>query len=242
VGYYSLFQANIAIYCYTPIDFNTKYQQNPDEWIDIPKNYIHLINVYAPALDVDTQPDVKLFTVLDDTPKFNLIPDKYQQIVYDVFHKIFQCAQDKKLNNVVLCGFGLSAFSILVGEQNTTRLYIDALEKFMLDKSKLIEGKNIYYGWYVGEGEPQEKIKSIVYIRQNIPETLGEDGLKKEETLYVNAWDPWSLPGNGNFNDPSIDGAYGRSSAIAVLCWPFTNPHLKLNEKYIEIDNQINIL
>jgi hypothetical protein len=241
VGYYSLFQANIAIYCHTPMHFNTKYQQNPDEWIDIPKNYIHLINVYAPALDVDTQPDVNLFTVLDDTPKFNLIPGKYQQIVYDVFHKIFKCAQDKKLNNVVLCGFGLTAFSELVGKQNTTASYFKALKQFMQDKSKLIEGKNIYYGWYVTEGEPTDKIKGITYISQNIPESLEKDGLNKNETLYVNAWDPWSLPGNGNFYDKSIDGAFGRSSAIAVLCWPYTNPYLT-DKKYIQIDNKTNIV
>ena len=54
----------------------------------------------------------------------------------------------------------------------------------------------------------------------------------------MNAWDPWSLPGNGNFNDNSIDGAYGRSSAIAVLCWPFTNPYLGKDNK---LDNRIPV-
>lgn len=49
-----------------------------------------------------------------------------------------------------------------------------------------------------------------------------------EQTLYVNAWDPWSIPGNGNAQDNSLDGFWGRSSAIAVLGWPLANPHLKI--------------
>ena len=31
-----------------------------------------------------------------------------------------------------------------------------------------------------------------------------------DRTLYVNAWDPWSMIGNGNARDNSLDGWYGR--------------------------------
>lgn len=48
-----------------------------------------------------------------------------------------------------------------------------------------------------------------------------------ERTLFVNAWDPWSLVGNGNDMDHSVDGMYGRQSALALLCWPVTNPHVE---------------
>jgi hypothetical protein len=48
-----------------------------------------------------------------------------------------------------------------------------------------------------------------------------------EQTLFINAWDPWSLVGNGNEMDHSVDGFYGRQSALALLCWPVTNPHLQ---------------
>lgn len=49
-----------------------------------------------------------------------------------------------------------------------------------------------------------------------------------DHIMYVNAWDPWSMAGNGNSQDNSLDGCWGRSSAIAVHAWPLTNPEIKL--------------
>ncbi len=54
--------------------------------------------------------------------------------------------------------------------------------------------------------------------------------LDKEDTdgiLYVNAWDPWSIVGNGNAGDRSLDGAWGACSNMSVLCWPVTNPFIQ---------------
>jgi len=48
-----------------------------------------------------------------------------------------------------------------------------------------------------------------------------------KKSLLVNAWDPWSMVGNGNSMDDSLDGKFGRISAMAVLCWPQTNPDLQ---------------
>ena len=50
-----------------------------------------------------------------------------------------------------------------------------------------------------------------------------KDEFLKQDTLYINAWDPWSMVGNGNANDASLDGGFGKSTAMAVLAWPFTN-------------------
>jgi len=38
---------------------------------------------------------------------------------------------------------------------------------------------------------------------------------------------PWSMTGNGNKSDRSLDGYWGRSTAIAPLCWPITNPEIR---------------
>jgi hypothetical protein len=46
-------------------------------------------------------------------------------------------------------------------------------------------------------------------------------------TLYVNAWDPWSIVGNGNESDRSLDGFWGRSTDMAMRCWPMANPNIK---------------
>jgi hypothetical protein len=46
-------------------------------------------------------------------------------------------------------------------------------------------------------------------------------------TLFVNEWDAWTIPGNGHGNDPSLSGYVGRSSNVAILSTPMTNPYLK---------------
>ena len=51
-----------------------------------------------------------------------------------------------------------------------------------------------------------------------------------QPTRYVNAWDPWSMVGNGNESDQSLDGYWGRSTAMAVICWPLSNPHMQFTE------------
>jgi len=54
-----------------------------------------------------------------------------------------------------------------------------------------------------------------------------ELGPRLRRAVVVNAWDCWSIIGNGNFADRSLDGFVGRATALAVLGWPVTNPHLK---------------
>ena len=52
---------------------------------------------------------------------------------------------------------------------------------------------------------------------------------KKEiqDRVFVNAWDCWSMLGNGNFGDPSADGYWGRSTALSLLGWPLSNPKMR---------------
>lgn len=56
-----------------------------------------------------------------------------------------------------------------------------------------------------------------------VPDILDTDE-DVAHTLYVNAWDPWSMIGNGNGRDNSLDGYWGRCSNMAVLGWSVTNP------------------
>jgi hypothetical protein len=57
-----------------------------------------------------------------------------------------------------------------------------------------------------------------------IPDCL--ETAELESTLFVNAWDPWSLIGNGNQRDKSLDGYWGRVSNVGVLGWLPTNPSI----------------
>ena len=55
---------------------------------------------------------------------------------------------------------------------------------------------------------------------------LNRPQLELDQYVYVNAWDAHSMLGNGNANDESLDGYWGRSSAISLLGWPMSNPYI----------------
>ena len=59
------------------------------------------------------------------------------------------------------------------------------------------------------------------------PNLFEDPWVYKPKTLFVNAWDPHSVPGNGNEADESLDGRIGRITNIAVNGTPMTNPHMK---------------
>lgn len=50
------------------------------------------------------------------------------------------------------------------------------------------------------------------------------------EILWLNAWDPHSIVGNGNGMDNSLDGYYGRASSLGLMSFPLTNPWIKHKE------------
>ena len=65
-----------------------------------------------------------------------------------------------------------------------------------------------------------------------IPDGVFKDDFDTETALLTNAWDPWSFIGNGNFSDESLDGYFGRSTAMQILSWPIVNKEIK----YIPVD------
>ena len=54
-----------------------------------------------------------------------------------------------------------------------------------------------------------------------------------ENVLFVNAWDPHSIPGNGNGSDHSLDGQFGRRTAIGLLGWGLSNPKLVNDIRFV---------
>ena len=59
-----------------------------------------------------------------------------------------------------------------------------------------------------------------------IPDVLFTTDTNPADTLYINAWDPWSIIGNGNAGDDSLDGHWGINSNMSVLGWSMTNSKL----------------
>lgn len=60
-----------------------------------------------------------------------------------------------------------------------------------------------------------------------IPRILDDENEDYKNTLYANAWDPWTIIGNGNESDRSLDGCWGRCSNMSVLGWSVTNPDIQ---------------
>lgn len=65
-------------------------------------------------------------------------------------------------------------------------------------------------------------------FKGTVPTTLLQRTQEElDNVLLVNAWDPLTIIGNGNAADHSLDGFFGRSTAMGVLGWPLSNPHLR---------------
>ncbi len=205
---------NIAIYCRTPI-LNEQHDNK----------FIKCINVMGYAFDNSRQPDYHYFVDKDG----QLNTDELFHHTCKVFRKIFCCAIKQQCRRIILCKFGCVAFAgNFKGQVNT--IYNNALNNVLQemgdglsnhdideisclgnDLSSIISGFNFNSFNYTG------RIPDMIF------DDLGDVG----DILFVNAWDPWSMVGNGNGADKSLDGYFGRSTAMAILCWPLTNPYIK---------------
>ena len=175
---------------------------------------IHVINSVGYAFDIQSQPDYKYF--IKGSHEEELIA-RYES----VFEKIYRCAEDKNLNTVVMSLVGGGAFS---------KLYEDFLEDVWIPAFLNVYDRHININTlFMGFSNSFRKlgIRNIGFFPENIQK------VNAESTLFVNAWDPWSLPGNGNEKDESLDGHMGRVTMIGPLCFPPTNP--KMN-KYVAVE------
>lgn len=195
---------NIATACKTPLWTN-------DDPIPVLVNVVNLVGV---ALDSPLQTDYKFLAtkVATNAQRFHIIKERLQQqwMFMLAAAQVFNASEIyvKKVGGGVfsnflqdLCGESYSELyeqSIAPAREAAKRLGIRLLEpKFM---------------------------HSQLLVPDEIP-ALAKKG-DASKLLFVNAWDPVSLVGNGNCDDRSLDGAFGCYSAMGVLCWPVTNPHM----------------
>ena len=224
-GYQNL---NISIYCHTPFIQKKNYKK---EQFNL-NNKIHIISVYGLALDSKKQPD---YIYLNKMKKI----EERKKYVYNIYKTIFiqvlQCAVDKNLNEIIFTGVGLGFFNQLSKKLKieTKQIFIEILSDYI----KIFKEKNkkLMFGYYT------KKLKTISNKNQlkfDILDYPFENMIEKQNTLYVNAWDPFSLVGNGHFNDNSLDGNVGAQSAASILCWPITNKYI--NYKIIRYNLEEN--
>lgn len=193
---------NIAVYCYTPCIVGDKTRN------------IHVLNVIGVALDSQNQPDY--IRILENGK------DEYFRMVYLVFKKIKHCFLTKPFQYLVLHGFGLGAFSSLAKnfDIDPQKVFVSCLENLLNDLPK---DKKIIINYL--DIQTKLKVMKINVPIQKLVFNINPDKLSK--TLFINAWDPFSVIGNGNSKDPTLDGYFGRMTAMSVLGWSLTNPYVK---------------
>lgn len=209
VGNYGSFDHSINISIFTQTPF--KYYAH-DRY-----SLVNLLNVVAPAFDSPQQPDQKYF---DEGNNSNALIQRFTLI----FKMIINCAKSKNLPVVCLTGFGLGAFNnksehYIQGFLNAiSENNITGIEFLMMDYTEnLTKEINDLFGY-----------EFITWHFTNYDELGRAVGgvLKKfgsNNVLFTNPWDPWSVLGNGNSNDNSWDGNWGRRTAISVLGLPQLN-------------------
>lgn len=212
---------NIAIYCHASVKINDTFY------------YVHIINLVGYAFDIHIQPDFIYYenkkkngTLTDNNIKNDLIL-RYRKI----WLKACIIAKKLNLNKIVIYNVGGGAFTNLLsyfGIGNfTEEIFINSFYNNNIH-SDIITPKqfclkyniNIDIGFDINTGLTLQNKLIPNYITQNNINT----------TLYVNAWDPHSILGNGNESDNTLDGYWGRCSNISVLGWEFTNNKIKYNK------------
>ncbi len=191
---------NISIYCNATVKTSNSFIN------------VHVINLVGFAFDSYTQPDNIYFNKkpLDVLVSYNKKMWEY------AFVCALKLKKENKINKINIYNVGGGAFA---GEHKY--YFIEKIfEPSFLPLVELFKKYNIEILGYNFE-KKQFNGGPIPYIFDNADE-------KYEDTLYVNAWDPWSLIGNGNSGDRSLDGAWGRCSNMSVLGWSLTNNKIKI--------------
>lgn len=222
---------NIAIY--------TKAKVNYD---NIQLNDIHVINLVGYAFDVQDQEDYIFFSRLPLEERQGELIKRYTNmwlLAYASAQRLI--AKGNKITHFRLFNVGGSAF-------------VTCLEILLdLDKINLLDyfKKNIFEPSFHIVRQLFANLKIIILEFEAgyfIPHSLNTtDKSINKTTLYVNAWDPWTLIGNGNKRDHSLDGFWGRSTNMSILGWGLTNPFMSFvrvfsNEGKIKLHNKGQLL
>jgi len=205
---------NIAIYCETPA---TTYSPENDIVALDPANMVILrvLNVVAYGFDSPKQPDhkkIKTKTELKRRKRY-------------IFDKILACVQHFRESNcpikwLFLPKFGTGAFA------GANEFVVDVFDELCAEYVPLLQDAGVdevETGLIFNDGDYfGNTLKPYTTWKKH---ATSEIPLKSR--LYINAWDPHSIIGNGNFNDVSLDGYFGRCTAMSLLGWSKTNPFLR---------------
>ena len=169
---------------------------------------VNVINLIGYAFDSPKQPDRIYFE------KHQLGKKELIRRYANVWKYAFICARVHKLKYLHISAVGGGAFA--PAEYNGVTFKEEILKPSIAIAKETIDTKN------------KIKLRWTAYPDFCVPDSFEEISQKEiNKTLYVNAWDPLSMVGNGNEMDRSLDGAWGKSTALAPLCWSISNPYMK---------------
>lgn len=167
--------------------------------------HAHVLNLIGCAMDSNRQPDIQNY--------------KTKESVIEFYSRMWRLALEavKHLNKskFYIFNVGGGAFAGRYGEDFTEDIFIPAFMPLLPE----FEAAGIQILGY--------DFQSNRFNGGFIPKCLAEPTQDLENTVFVNAWDPWSMIGNGNEMDNSLDGWWGRSTNMSVLGWLQTNPSMK---------------
>ena len=187
---------------------------------------VHILNVIGLAFDSKEQHDYKEYEKI----KWN--KTKAIHFYETLFINIFKVAKNLKKKNIVMSMVGANNFAYKwEGKSgNIDRFQIDiwlvAWENAI--KNENCKGLKIKF---MGAGNSYIDITKKYENLGFFPQLLQKIDIN--DTILINAWDCWSVPGNGNSNDNSLDGYMGRNTEIGYLGTSLTNPYLKKRENII---------
>jgi hypothetical protein len=241
---------NIGIYCHARVTNGIETSKPGAK-----EKNVHVMNLIGYAFDSVAQPDYMYFlekynpgsddvnlNQLTDLNKENLKLDLIQRY-RKIWLKACYICMLKGLKNLWYYGVGSGFFSMLLPNEynkNSGKFYQEIFAPaFGIDpthfskspkKNTLIDSKDetIPINFCEKYGIKVLNLQNEVTQSSDkqIPNVLFNSESSPENTLYINAWDPWSIIGNGNEGDRSLDGYWGRNSNMSVLGWSMTNSKL----------------
>ena len=190
----------IAVACVTPVRYEGVTRK------------VAVVNLVGMAFDHKEQPDYKV--LITNQPDGELDKQRLFNLMVNTYKMAFKAAEIMKRGTLCCSPIGDIAFRPQQFYQ-TQKLFLDEVIIPAVEEAK--------------QSFPNIEKKWAQYPNFDVPSAFFEGDWAEDldNRLFVNAWDCWSMLGNGNGADDSADGFWGRSSAIALLGWPTSNPHIR---------------
>jgi len=219
-GGYTKVQKNIGIYCETPVYVDDTHIKR-----------VRVINVIAPATDALLQPDYIRLSKCEN----HLRQQLYETMLEDAFYITMACAIQQKVKFLVMTAIGQGAFAEGAWDLgiDPNLAYTNLARKYFGSKFIKATGTKVIFANC--DFLPQDEFPCIKQWLNSMLTSYSKGGSNEndniEDVLFVNAWDPWSVIGNGNKGDRSLDGFWGSYSAMSMI----GHPKINLAMNYLQV-------